>query len=45
MSSGVSPIAAAFKYLGWWEMSLLLAGGWNQMVCKVPSNPNHSRIL
>jgi len=31
--------------LGWWEMSLLMAGGWNQMVYKVPSNPNRSMIL
>jgi len=21
------------------------AGGWNEMICKVPSNPNHSMIL
>jgi len=26
-------------------MSLLMAGRWNQMVFKVPSNPNHSMIL
>jgi len=31
--------------LGWWKMSLLMAGGWNQMSFKVPSNPNHSMIL
>jgi len=23
-------------------MSLLMAGGWNQVIYKVPSNPNHS---
>ena len=28
--------------LGWWKGSLPVAGGWNEMVCKVPSNPNHS---
>jgi len=26
-------------------MSLLIARGWNQMIFKVPSNPNHSLIL
>ena len=26
-------------------MSLLMAGGWNQMIFKVPSNPYHSMIL
>ena len=31
--------------LGWWEVSLPVAGGWNWMVFKVPSNPNHSTIL
>jgi len=31
--------------LGWWKMSLLMAGGWNQMIFKVPSNPNHSVML
>ena len=35
----------ALSTLGWWEMSLLTAGGWNEMIFKVPSNPNHSRIL
>jgi len=34
----------ALSTLGWWKMSLLLAGGWNQMSFKVPSNPNHSMI-
>ena len=29
-----------------WEVSLPIAGGgWNSMVLKVPSNPNHSVIL
>jgi len=28
--------------LGWGKMSLLMAGGWNQMIYKVPSNPDHS---
>ena len=27
------------------EVSLPIAGGWNYMVLKVPSNPNHSMIL
>ena len=31
--------------LGWWKLSLPMAGGWNEMVYKVPSNPNHSVIL
>jgi len=31
--------------LGWEKMSLLLAGGWNQVISKVPSNPNHSVTL
>ena len=48
-----APSLAAFKArldragstLGWWEGSLPMAGGWNLMVCKVPSNPNRSVIL
>ena len=35
----------ALSNLVWWEMSLLMAGGWNQMSFKVPSNPTHSMIL
>jgi len=35
----------ALSTLGWGKMSLLMAGGWNQMIFKVPSNPNHSMIL
>jgi len=35
----------ALSTLGWWKMSLLMAGGWNWMVCKVPSHPNHSVFL
>jgi len=35
----------ALSNLGWWKMSLLMAGGWNQMIFKVPFNPNHSVIL
>ena len=31
--------------LGWWKGSLPVAGGWNEMVYKVPSNPNQSVIL
>ena len=32
----------AWSSLGWWKGALPRAGGWNRMVCKVPSNPNHS---
>jgi len=32
----------ALSTLVWWKMSLLMAGGWNQMIFKGPSNPNHS---
>jgi len=35
----------ALSNLVWWKMSLLVSGGWNQMIFKVPSNPNHSMIL
>jgi len=31
--------------LDWWKGSLPMAGGWNQMSFKVPSNPNQSMIL
>ena len=35
----------ALSKLGWWKMSLLMEGVWNQMIFEVPSNPNHSMIL
>jgi len=35
----------ALSSLVWWKMSLLMAGGWNQMTFQVPSNPYHSVIL
>jgi len=35
----------ALSSLGWWKGSLLMAGGWNWMVYKVPSNPNQSVTL
>jgi len=35
----------ALSNLGWWKMSLLMVGGWNEMIFKVPSNPNRSVIL
>jgi len=35
----------ALSNLVWWKMSLLMAGGWNQMIFKVPSNPYRSTIL
>jgi len=28
----------ALSTLVWWKMSLLMAGGWNQVIFKVPSN-------
>jgi len=34
----------ALSTLGWWEMCSR-QGGWNQVIFKVPSNPNHSMIL
>jgi len=35
----------ALSTLGWWKMSLLMAGGGNWMSFKVPSNTNRSVIL
>jgi len=35
----------ALSNLGWWERSLPMGGGWNEMSYKVPSDPNHSMIL
>jgi len=35
----------ALSTLVWWKMSLLMAGVWNQLIFKVPSNPYHSVIL
>ena len=35
----------ALSTLGWWKGSLPMAGGWNWMAYKVPSNPKHSMIL
>ena len=32
----------AVSNLGWREVSLPIAGGWNQVILKVPSNPNNS---
>jgi len=48
-----APSLAAFKTrldgalstLGWWKGSLPVTGEWNEMVYKVPSNPNHSIML
>ncbi len=31
--------------LVWWKVSLPGVGGWNVVVFKVPSSPNHSMIL
>ena len=35
----------ALSTLVWWKVSLPMAGGWNEMIFKVLSNPNHSTIL
>ena len=35
----------ALGNLVWWEVSLPMAGGWNWVIFKVPSNTNHSEIL
>jgi len=35
----------ALSNLVWWKMSLLMAGGWNQVIFQVPSNRYHSMIL
>jgi len=35
----------ALSNLVWWKVSWPMAGRWNQMTFKVPSNPNHSMIL
>ena len=35
----------ALSNLVWWKGSLLMAGCWNEMIYKVPSNPNRSVIL
>lgn len=29
----------------WWKVSLPTAGNWNLTISKIPSYPNHSRIL
>jgi len=34
----------ALSNLGWWKMSLLMAGGWTGWPLKVPSHPTHSMI-
>jgi len=35
----------AWRTLGWWKGSLSTAGRWDEMICKVPSNPNRFVIL
>lgn len=35
----------ALGSLVWWDVSLPMAGGWDWVVFKVPSNPKHSLIL
>ena len=35
----------AVSNLGWREVSLPIAGGWNEVILKVPSNPNHPMVL
>jgi len=40
-----SRLDGVLSSLVWWKVSLPTAGGWNQMICEVTSNPNHSMIL
>jgi len=35
----------ALSNLVWWKVSPPMAGGWKEMICKIPSNPNQSMIL
>ena len=35
----------ALSTLGWWKGSLPMTGGWNWMIYKVPSKPNHSTMI
>ena len=35
----------ALSSLGWWKVSLPMAGGWNWVISKVLSKPNHSKVL
>jgi len=35
----------ALSTLGWWNVSLPVAGVWNEVVYRVPSNPNHSMMI
>ena len=44
-SSMTTSFPSPQPFLVWWKMSLLIAGGWNQMIFKVPSNPTHSVVL
>ena len=37
-------LVGSLSTLIWWKGSLPMAGGWNKMIYKVPSNPNHSVI-
>jgi len=47
-----APSLAAFKArldtalsnLVWWKVSLPMPGSWNEMIFKVPLNPNHCMI-
>jgi len=45
LAASKARLAGAWRTLGWWKGSLPTAGGWNQMICKVPSNPTHSMVL
>ena len=40
-----SRLHGAVSNLGYREVSLSTAGDWNEMILKVPSNPNHPMIL
>jgi len=35
----------ALRTLVWWKVSLPMAGGWNQMVYKVPSKPLYDSLI
>lgn len=49
LSVWISPsnnfVAETLGIVSDWEVSLPTAGGWDWMLFKIPSNPNHSGIL
>lgn len=44
-AKGIEKADGALSHLIWWNVSLPMAEGWNQMSFKVPSKANHSLIL